>query len=243
MRIALAVALFVSCAVFADVLAQQNGTTLGPVRAVNCPADAGIVCSRTNGTPAENLRCTTATSSEPGCLFPGVQTLPNGDKTFPSPVKISGVSHGSLEACDSSHLGTRQTCSTHGAEVFCNGTTNIEYTGTASAEQVLGVIHVNGIPVAVMGGSFQTPTSATTVTAIEGSWFAGTTSDGGTVLINLKNGGSTCTCTVPCASSAVRNTCSGTCTNLGAAATLTSSSTCTTDPYVGGELLVKGVLQ
>lgn len=231
--------LVASCSALADIVLKNGGTTVGPVTSLNCSADAGVLCTRTTGSVG-NLRCNAATAIEPGCVVPSAQTL-GGDKTWNGSQRIVGVVHGSLEACDGSHVGLKQTCSTHNAEVFCNGSVNIEYTGPASTEKDFASVYVNGVPQTLMGNSF-TCQSACVVTAIEGTWVAGATSDGGTLVFRLTDGTNNCDCTQACDNPSARCIPTGTC-SFAAGVTVTprrASTTCTMNPYVGGNLQVKG---
>lgn len=237
MKKLLAIVALVALPVFADVLVQQAGTTAGPVRAINCAADGGLLCTRTTAAGRGDLACNGATASEPGCVTPQAQTF-GGNKTFNGDSRIVGHVHGSLSACNAGNKGNWQTCTTHNAPVFCDGSINIELTGTSAAERVLSTVNVNGVPVLLMGGGFSAQT-ATTVTAIEGNWYAGT---GTSLVIRISDGSNNCDCTVSCTAPTTRTACSGSC-SYAAGSTLTvarTSDTCSMNPYVGGNLLIKG---
>jgi hypothetical protein len=240
MRTALPLCLLASV-VLADVGTRQGGVYIGPARDIDCAADGGLLCTRDAGVAIARLRCNGATATEAGCVTPNDQSWA-GKKTLTDRERIVCKAHASLTACSSGEKGTWQSCCDHNAPVYCDGTTNRELVGPAADEKVLGVVHVNGIPVSLMGGAFTLQTAAT-VTALEGSWGSGSTSDGGTVLFRLTDGTNLCDCTVPCGAPTTRTSCSGSCA-YAAGVTVTptrNSTTCAINPYVGGDLLVKGV--
>jgi hypothetical protein len=234
-RLALLLLLFAAVA-SADVVWKHAGVTKGPVTSVSCMADGGLLCTRDAGMLG-TVQCLSATSTEPGCVTPSDQTWA-GKKTLTDRERIVCKAHASLTACSAGEKGTWQSCCDHNAAVYCDGTTNLEFNGPAATEQVLGSVYVNGIPTVLMGSNF-TLQSAATVTAIEGSWFSG---NGSTVTIRLSDGTNNCDCAVSCAAPTTRTTCAGTCAFAAGVSIATSrqSDGCSPNPYVGGNLLVKG---
>lgn len=234
--------LLAACAALADVGLKQGSTVIGPVRDISCASDGGLLCTRTTATSRGNLFCNGASATEPGCLLPDVAQTLSGDKSTTGNVRIIGHVHGSLTACDASHKGTWQTCTTHNAPVFCNGTSNVELGGTTSAEQVLWSIHVDGVPVGFMGATVLSGAGAV-VNAIEGTWGSGTTS--GTLTFRITDGVNNCDCPITCNAPTTRTACAGTCA-FASGVTLTpirASSTCALDPVVIGNVQVMGTRQ
>lgn len=229
--------LFVPLVVLADTGWRQGNASLGPVRDIDCTRDGGLWCSRDAGTQIGSIKCLGATATETGCVTPNAQTLA-GDKTLTGDLRLVGHVHASLTACDANHKGTRQTCTTHNAEVFCNGTDNIETLGSASAEELLWPIYVNGIPGGFFGAITLSSTSGGTITSVMGSLAGG--SGSGSATVSLTHSGGTCTCTIDCDAPASRNACTGNC-SLSAGASvgcLGVVSGCTLAPYVNGNLNV-----
>lgn len=205
----LAPLLLVPFVVLADNGLRQGGTYIGPIVDIDCAADGGLYCTRDAGVRIGKLRCVGATSAEPGCITPNAQTL-GGDKSWTGFQRLVGVTHASLTACDSSHKNMMQGCTSHGALVWCDGTTNVELSGSAQGEQVLDALPMNGIPSGIIGAS--TIGSNWTVNAINGVWNVGSTSDAGTFPIAITDLTNYCVCYVPCDAPGARTSCSGTCT-------------------------------
>lgn len=231
----------------ADVGQRNGGAYLGPVRDINCIADAGVVCSRNSAVARGDLGCATATTTGKGCLDPAAnpQSL-GGDKAWTGSQRLVGVAHSSLEACSSGAKGTWQTCTTHNAPVFCNGTTNLEFSSPTNVEQVLMSIHVDGVPIGLVMTTTTLSGAGATVTALENTWVSGTTLDAGVLTINITDGSNVCACSIPCSGPSSRTPCTGSCT-YAAGATLTPTriptSGCTADPVVPGNMLVMGTRQ
>src|SRR5262245_45684167 len=229
-----------ACTALADVGHRAAGVYLGPVHDIDCSRDGGLLCTRDSGTAIGSLRCNGATSTEAGCVTPAAQTWA-GTKTLTGDVRIVGHVHASLTACSSGVKGTWQTCTTHNAPVFCDGTNNIEFVGGASSEEMLAAVYVNGVPPPVMGGFTLASTTSWTITAIGGSWGIGT--GAGSITVAVIHSGGTCSCAVDCDAPTGRNACTGNCTVApsAAAGVVRSSSGCTIDPYVNGNLYLMGV--
>lgn len=238
---ALKLSLLLAPLVLADVGARQGNVYLGPVRDIDCKADAGLYCTRDAGEPILRLHCVGATATEAGCVTPGAQTWA-GTKTLTGDERIVGHVHASLTACSSGLKGTWQTCTTHSSPVFCNGTSNIELLGSVAAEYELWPIHVDGIPVPFFGATTVSSTSSWTITAVSGFWNPG--SGAGSLPLTFLSAAGTCTCTIDCDVPTARTTCSGNCT-IAASDTiygLRGTTTCTLDPAVGGNLAVMGTM-
>lgn len=243
MKTLLPLCLIAACAL-ADVGLRQGGAYLGPVRDLNCAPDAGIVCARNTAAARGDVACASASTTSKGCLDPSAPQNLGGDKTWTGSQRVVGVAHGSLEACSSGTKGTWQTCTTHNAPVFCNGTTNVELGGTSSAEQVLMSVFVDGIPVGFMGASTLSGSGAV-VNAIESTWAAGTTTDGGVLTWRMTDGTNNCDCLVTCNAPTTRTPCAGNC-SFASGVTLTPirlTGGCILDPIAIGNVQVMGVRQ
>jgi hypothetical protein len=236
---ALALLLFVPLVVLADVGAQNAGVSVGQIRDLDAARDGGLSLIRDAGTAVGKLRCVEATAAEPGCVTPSAQTFA-GTKTLTADIRLVGHVHGSLTACAAGTKGTWQTCTTHSAPVFCNGTTNIEYLGSSSAEELFYGLFVDGVPSLAIGAFNFSSTSGGTITALTGLWGAGT--GAGSLPINLIHSGGTCACNIDCDVPGARTACSGNC-SVSASALVTVSrgtSTCGLNPFVLGNLGVMG---
>lgn len=245
MRVAAFLALLSSVAL-GDVVFKNAGVTKGPVTSINCAPDAGLYCARDAGSVG-TISCSQATPTEPGCISPSPQTFA-GSKSFNDYVRLVGVAHGSLVACDGAHQNMAQGCTTHGALVWCNGTSNIENTGSSQIEQVLLSVFVDGVPTGIPMGSTTLSGAGATVTAIQASWIAGLTLDAGVLTLQVSDGTNICACPVPCGNSLAtpRVPCSGSCT-FAAGASLSAqrviTSGCNPDPVVIGNMEVMGTRQ
>lgn len=240
MRLLLLASLLLAPLVLADVGLRNGNTYVGPVRDIDCLRDAGLSCSRDAGESIGRLRCNGASASEPGCVVPGDQDMPTGKKTWNGRQRIVGVVHASLTACSSGEKGTWQTCTTHNAPVFCDGTTNRELLGSAGGEYQLATIKADGLPVTFMGAATISSTSGWTISAVATLWGVGTGS--GSMPITIIGTAGTCTCSVDCDVPLARTSCSGVCA-FSAADTLyifRGTSTCTKDPYANGTLALMG---
>ena len=240
--LALIASLLVAPLVLADIGFRQGTTYIGPVRDIDCAHDGGLYCTRDAGIAIGRLRCVTASATEPGCITPSDQTLA-GTKTLTGDLRLVGHVHASLTACSSGVKGMWQTCTGHNAPVFCDGTNNIELLGTSAPEEVLWPIYVNGVPVPFMGAITLSSSSSWTITSVMGWWGVGTGS--GSFPITFVSSAGTCTCSIDCDVPGARTACTGNCTapasgNVFAFGALSGTSTCTRDPYVGGNLLVMG---
>lgn len=237
---AAALLLLLPSLVLADIGWRQGGVAgSNRVIDVQCQSDGGLYCVRDAGTQIGLISCTGATATEPGCITPSAQTLA-GTKTLTGDLRLVGHVHASLTACASGTKGTWQTCTGHNAPVFCDGTNNIEFLGGASAETPLESLHVDGIPATVFGAFTLSGTSSWTITAVTGFWGVGT--GVGSLPLTLVSTAGTCTCTIDCDNPGARTACSGNCT-IPVSTTVfgfRGTSTCTLDPYVGGNLTVMG---
>jgi hypothetical protein len=66
---------------FGEIGLKQSGTVIGPVRDINCSADAGLFCTRNTTLSRGDMSCANATAVERGCVSTTTQTFA-GDKTF-----------------------------------------------------------------------------------------------------------------------------------------------------------------
>lgn len=224
----------------ADVNLKMAGADAGVVRDLNCGADGGLSCVKVAGSRGD-LRCLGATATEPGCLLPNVAQTTSGQKTFANGAQDTCVAHGSLTACNAGNAGLHQCCSTHGgAQVWCNGTVNIELSGTTSYS-ILPGLYINGI---LHGGllviASETLPYAYTLTNISGFIAAG--SGAGTLTLRRSDGVNLCECSVDCDSDLLNLTCSGNCTYAANTQTITAvtNDTCTSPPTVKGILFPAG---
>jgi hypothetical protein len=240
MKRAATVVLLVASVAVADVIMKNAGNVAGPVTVIDCTSDGGVVCSRTASKGQGNVACASASTTEKGCLTPAAQSLA-GDKTWTGFQRITGVAHGSLVACDSGHKNMLQGCTTHGAPVWCDGTSNHELLGSSGSEQELRAVYVNGIPTLVMDWITISSGAGWTVSAVTGLWGAG--SGAGSLPIRIAGASGTCSCNIDCDAPLKRSTCTGTCT-FSAGDTLLVAKTedggCTTEPFVAGNLSIMG---
>lgn len=222
----------------ADVVLRMDNATVGPVQYLNCEKDAGLSCTRDAGAVGF-LDCAVGTPSTRGCVEPA-------DQSWTGPKRIAGgtqdvcVAHASLTACSSPNAGLEQCCSTHGnAEVWCNGTTNVELTGT-TASVTLPPIYVNGLLGAHLAflSSWSLPYPYT-ITSVSGYIMAGV---GTTQTLRFSDGANFCDCPIDCSAGATNLTCSGNCsyaTSTQVAAIITSDG-CTTPTTAKGMLTPAG---
>lgn len=243
-RLALAVVVLGSCLVFADTKLKHANVDVGPIVALNCAPDGGFLCTRDAGSVG-NLKCNSASATEPGCVTPSDQTFA-GKKSFSGRIRLNGAAHGSLTACSSGEKGTWQTCTTHNAPVFCDGTTNHELLGSSADEEVLAAIYVNGIPAPIFGGVSLPSTASWTINALSGQWIAGTGS--GTLRLGILGSAGTCICDIDCDAPTARTTCTSTCTfsasdDLILLRGSSGTAACTLDPHVVGNLNIMGIAQ
>ncbi len=253
--------LFVPVMVLADVGFRQANTYMGPIRDLDCAADAGLLCTRDAGYAIGKVRCAAASTVEPGCITPNAQTLA-GTKTLTGDLRLVGHVHASLTACSSGVKGMFQTCTSHNALVFCDGTSNIEIAGSAATETMFEV-HMNRM-IAEDPAHDQTtglldyikPAKAFTAQYLYGLINYGT---GTTVDVLLYGASGTCTFQLPCAASAcgfgmscgagpvgfVKTTASGSCSYAAGEliAILVYNNLCTAPPTVLGTLRFEGYLQ
>lgn len=250
MRTALLLSFAASIAL-ADVGFRQGNSpqsSFVPVRELECARDAGLTCVRDAGYSIGLLRCVSANTTEPGCVTPSDQTW-EGKKTFNNRARIVCKNHGSLTACSSGEKGTWQTCCTHNAPVFCDGTSNIETLGSQSDEAVLGALYVHGIPATVVFGGFTLPSTASwTINALSAQWVAGAGT--GTLRLTILGTAGDCLCDIDCDAPLGRSTCAGSCTYSASDTIIFTRSpgssgtvACTLDPHVIGNLNVMGVAQ
>lgn len=224
--------------VFADVGMNNAGTYVGGVKDINCVADGGLWCARDAGTAMGQISCSPASSVETGCVTPGAQTWA-GTKTLSGDVRLIGHVHGSLTACSSGVKGTWQTCTTHNAPVFCNGTSNVEMLGSNSLETFPG-IYVNGL----LGShlfyvSAWTLPYAYTITSVSGLISAGA---GTTQTLRFTDGVNNCDCSIDCTLGATNLSCTGNCTFAASTGVVSAivSDGCTTPTTVKGILTPAG---
>lgn len=245
MRTALLLSFAASIAL-ADVGFRQGGSsTTVPVRDIECGRDGGFTCVRDAGTAIGVIRCVGATATEPGCITPSDQSFA-GNKTWSGSHKITGVTHASLAACNAGAKNTMQGCTTHGALVWCDGTSNQELLGAGADEVVLAAAYVNGIPPPYFGGVTLPAASGWTINALSGQWVAGTGT--GTLRLNILSSAGECNCDVDCDTPSARNSCSGQCSPSASDSLLflrggSGTVACTRDPYVFGNLYLMGVAQ
>lgn len=242
-RICLLVAALLGCLshlASADTVIKNAGTTIGPIQSLNCQTDAGITCSRLSGS-AGTLVCNPANAVEPGCVVPNVTQSFSGQKVFNNGAQNLPVAHGSLTACSGPNQGLEQTCSTHAAHVFCNGTSNIETTGTAAFSTLFNV--PAGRMVHGLTGVMSTvslPYQAT-VTLVSGNV---SPSAGSTLTLRLYDGTNTCNVVISCTTGAFSAP-AGSCTFPANAGIQVQpvSDTCTTPLIIQGDITVAGVQQ
>lgn len=89
MRKILLLSLF-ACVAFGDPTFKNAGTRLGPVGIVDCSADGGVSCTRTAATGTVNMRCSSASATELGCVSTSAQTLA-GTKAFTGGVRTTNL--------------------------------------------------------------------------------------------------------------------------------------------------------
>jgi hypothetical protein len=229
----------VPMAVLADVGWKDSKRYIGPVRDVECGVDGGLSCERDAGTPVGVLRCRSATAIEPGCVTPSAQSFA-GNKTWSGWQRLIGTTHASLTACSAGQKGTWQTCTTHNAPVFCNGTSNIELTGSTDLTALPGV-YVNGLfhSGLLVIGSFTLPFD---FTITQTSGFIGAGTGAGSVLLRYSDATNLCDCAVDCDSDQTALACTGSCSYAAntLVIALVISDTCTTPPTVKGLLTPAG---
>lgn len=238
-QLALLVLLVASCAVFADTgLRTGNSSSFLQVRELECAADAGLWCIRDAGTSIGKLSCVGATATETGCVTPSAQTYA-GTKTLTGDLRLVGHLHSALTACAAGQKGTLQTCTSHSALVYCNGTTNIELVGLGNTVE-LPPIYVNGLLHANLGylATWNLPFSYT-ITGVSGSIAAGA---GTTQTLRFTDGVNNCDCSIDCtvgtSSGASPLICAGNCTFAASTqvAPLITADGCTTPTTARGEL-------
>lgn len=234
----LAPLLLLPLVVLADVGFREGLTYIGPVRDINCAADGGLYCTRDAGVAIGNLQCLSATTTEPGCVTPSAQSW-SGTKTFNGDTRLVGHAHASLTACSSGVKGLWQTCTTHNAPVFCNGTSNVELLG-ATSFQLLPAIYVNGLLHSNLSilGAWALPYSYT-ITNVSGFVGAGA---GTTQNLRFSDGTNFCDCSIDCTAGGTNFTCSGNCTYAASALVVSAitSDGCTTPTTVKGVLTPAG---
>ena len=241
----LLLSMFVAPIALAQLGLRQGTGAAKQIRDLSCVSDGGLYCSRDAGSAIGGISCVGATATETGCVTPTAQTFA-GTKTLSGDFRLIGHAHASLTACSSGVKGMWQTCTTHNAPVFCDGTNNIETLGSATGEQTLHAIAIDGIP----GGNALFPfasftlsaSSQATITAISGGWGVG--SGSGSLPIGLIHSGGTCLCAVDCDAPALRTPCTGSCSvsaDAGVSAAR-GTSTCTLDPFIASGLTVEGTL-
>lgn len=228
-----------ACLVWADTKWRNGNTTdLGFVTTVNCVKDGGLLCTRDAGSIGD-IRCMNATATETGCVTPGDQTWA-GKKALSDRAQLVCKAHASLTACAAGEKGTWQSCCTHNAPVYCNGTTNIELTGAGSL-WTLSPIYVNGLLHSGLFviGTFTLPYQFT-VTQVSGFIAAGT--GAGSMNIRYSDGSSFCDCAVDCDSDSSAVTCTGNCTYAASSLIIVqiNSDTCSSPPTVKGLLTTAG---
>jgi hypothetical protein len=240
-KLAIAALLFGSCVALADIGFRQEGSVSVAVRDIACGIDGGLLCTRDAGTTVGVLRCAAASATEPGCVVPGDQAMPSGKKTWNGRQRIVGVTHASLTACSNGEKGTWQTCTTHNAPVFCNGTVNIELAGSTQLD-AFPPVYVNGLLHSGLFvlGTFTLP-YAFTITQTSGFIGAGT-GVAVTQTLRYSDGTNFCDCAVDCDTDQSAVSCTGNCTyaaNTLVIAVVVSDS-CTTPPTVKGLLTPAG---
>jgi hypothetical protein len=233
----LAPILLLPALVLADVGLRNGGTYMGPVRDIDCARDAGLTCFRDAGYAIGKISCNPATATETGCVTVGAQTWA-GSKSLTGDLQLVGHTHASLTACSSGLKGTWQTCTTHNAPVFCDGTSNIEIAGSTSYQQfpplyVNGLLHAN-----LFFLSAWTLPYAYTITSVSGFIGAGA---GTTQTLRFTDGTNNCDCSIAC-TGATNLTCSGNCSFAASTGVYSEivSDGCTSPPTVKGLLVPTG---
>lgn len=70
----------IAAGALADTVLKNASGRLGPVINLDCTSDGGLTCGRTASTGTGDLRCSSASVTEIGCVIPGTQSF-KGDKT------------------------------------------------------------------------------------------------------------------------------------------------------------------
>jgi hypothetical protein len=204
---------------------------------LNLVKDGGLTGHRDAGSVA-NVECALATPYTRGCVEPADQSW-TGPKRIAGGVQPVCVTHASLTACSAGNAGLHQCCSTHSnALVHCNGSSNIELTGSSSF-QFFPAFYVNGLLHAglLFLGAWQLP-YAFTITGVSGFVAPGV---GTTQTLRITDGTNNCDCSIDCAGG-THFACSGNCTYVAStlvAATITSDG-CTTPTTAKGLLTPEG---
>lgn len=239
-RLALALS-FVAAVALADTKLRMNNADVGAIQVINCQLDGGLTCQRDAGVVG-NFQVAIATSTTRGGVEPGTAQTWTGQKTFGNGAQDTCVAHASLTACSSPNAGLHQCCSTHSnAQVWCNGTSNVELTGSSSFTTITITSYL-GLYYSLTGyiGTATLP-YAYTVTGASGFISAGT--GAGSINMRYTDGTNNCDCSIDCDTDVTSLTCSGNCTY--AANTLTiiapNSDTCTTPPTIRSPLIFSGV--
>jgi hypothetical protein len=231
--------LVVPIAVCASTTFRVDNAGGGPVDTLNLVKDGGLTGHRDAGMVGM-LECAVGGTTTRGCIEPGTAQSFSGQKTFGNGTQDTCVAHASLTACSSPNAGLHQCCSTHGnAEVWCNGTSNVELTGSSSYVS-FPPLYVNGLLGShlLILDAWNLP-FAYTVTGLSGFVAAGA---GTTQTLRFTDGTNNCDCSIDCTAGGTHFTCSGNCSY--AASTLVVSSVvsdgCTTPPTAKGLLVPEG---
>lgn len=235
-RLALA-ALFVAAVALADTDFRVDNVKVGNVSALNLVKDGGLWGQRDGGVVAM-LECAVAGTTTRGCVEPA-------DQSWTGPKRIAGgtqdvcVVHASLTACNAGNAGLHQCCSTHSnAEVWCNGASNVELSGSSSYTQ-FPPIYVNGL----LGShlfylSAWTLPFAYTITSVSGFIAPGV---GTTQTLRFTDTVNNCDCSIDCTTGNI-SACSGNCTYAASTVVIPfiTSDGCTTPTTVKGLLVPAG---
>lgn len=239
-RLVLVPLLLAVCVAHADIPFRVDNANVGPISVINLVKDGGLTGQRDSGIVAM-LECAIGGTTTRGCVEPGTAQSFTGQKTFGNGAQDTCVAHASLTACSSPNAGLHQCCSTHSnAQVWCNGTTNLETTGSTSYA-TLGVITNYGLLSSLSGylWAAQLP-YAYAVTGLSGFIASGT--GAGSLSLRFTDGTNICDCAVDCDTDQSAYTCAGNCSY--AANTLVialpTSDTCTTPPTLRSPLTIAG---
>lgn len=236
-RLAALAALLAAGVALAETVFANADVKIGPISTLSCRSDGGLLCWRDAGMIGE-IQCNSATATEPGCITPSAQTYA-GNKTFTGDVRIVGHAHADLSACAAGQKGTWQTCTTHSAPVFCNGTANVELLGV-NAVEAFPPIYVNGLLHANLTFlSAWTLPYAYTVTNVSGFIAPGA---GTTQNLRFTDGVNSCDCSIDCTTGGSNFSCAGNCTFAASTAVVSTISAdgCTTPTTVKGVLTPAG---
>lgn len=185
-------ALALVAALLGDVGLKNAGTTIGPVTAIDCPADAGVFCARTTGTSVGKLSCAAASPSNTGCITPHDQVLA-GKKTIDAGFVVMGETTLSGATVNGNLLVDGGASIAGGLVVDGGITARSRIYGseiTATAGNFVGATGADGgIPRLTMVGTNAASLNTTGLVVAEGVSLPQTSSIGGTAIGGLGTGG------------------------------------------------------